>query len=159
MNFSNISSWSIRNPVPTILLFVLITVAGLVSFPGLGIDEQPNIDLPIVTVSVTQIGAAPSELETEVTRKVEDALAGTANVKHISSAINEGTSQTTVEFELGTNIDRAVNDVRNNISKIRTQLPQGVDEPIVQRLDFAGGAFVTYTIESPTRSVGELSWM
>jgi multidrug efflux pump subunit AcrB len=159
MNFSNISSWSIRNPVPTILLFVLMTLAGLVAFPGLGIDEQPNIDLPIVTVSVTQIGAAPSELETEVTRKVEDALAGTANVKHISSAINEGTSQTTVEFELGTNIDRAVNDVRNNISKIRTQLPQGVDEPIVQRLDFAGGAFVTYTIESPTRSVGELSWM
>jgi HAE1 family hydrophobic/amphiphilic exporter-1 len=159
MSFHNISSWSIRNPVPTILLFVLITLAGVMAFPRLGIDEQPNIDLPIVTVTVSEMGAAPSELETEVTRKVEDALSGTANVKHITSVVNEGTSSTTVEFELGTNIDRAVEDVRNDISKIRTQLPLDINEPVVQRLDFAGGAFVTYTIASPTRTVGELSWL
>jgi HAE1 family hydrophobic/amphiphilic exporter-1 len=159
MNFHNLSSWSIRNPVPTILLFVLLTLAGVLAFPKLGIDEQPNIDLPIVTVTVTEMGAAPSELETEVTRKVEDALAGTANVKHITSTVNEGSSMTSVEFELGTSVDRAVEDVRNAISKIRTQLPVDINEPIVQRLDFTGGAFITYTIQSPNRTVSELSWL
>lgn len=159
MGFKNLSAWSIRNPVPTILLFILLTLGGLVAFPKLGIDEQPNIDLPNVSVTVSQMGAAPSELETEVTRKVEDTLAGVQNVKHITSTVNEGASQTMVEFELGTNVDRAVNDVRNAVSKIRTQLPQGVDEPVIQRVDFAGGPFVTYTVASPTRSVGELSWM
>ena len=158
MDMKNISAWSIKSPVPTILLFILLTVAGIFAFPKLGIDEQPNIDLPIVSVTATQIGAAPSELETEVTRKIEDSIAGTSNVKHITSAVNEGVSTTTVEFELGTNIDRAVNDVRNSVSKIRTQLPVGVEEPVVQRLDFAGGAFVTYTLESKARSTGELSW-
>lgn len=158
MGFKNISAWSIKNPVPTILLFVLLTIAGLMSFPSLGIDEQPNIDIPAVSVTASQPGAAPSELETEVTRKIEDAISGTANVKHITSTVNEGVSATNVEFELGTNVDRAVNDVRNAVSKIRSQLPQGIDEPVVTRVDFAGGAFATYTIESPSRSVGELSW-
>lgn len=158
MDFSKISSWSIKNPVPTILLFLLLTFAGIVAFPRLGIDEQPNIDIPTVSISATEPGAAPSELETEVTRKIEDTISGIPNIKHISSAVNEGVSNTTVEFELGTDIDRAVNDVRNNVSKIRTQLPEGVDEPIVSRVDFAGGAFATYTISSPTRSVEELSW-
>jgi hydrophobic/amphiphilic exporter-1 (mainly G- bacteria), HAE1 family len=159
MDFKNISSWSIKHPVPTILLFLLLTLAGLAAFPKLGIDESPNIDIPIVSVAVTQMGAAPSELETEVTRKIEDSIAGLQNIKHITSTVNEGSSSTTVEFELGTNIDRAVNDVRNAISKIRTQLPQSVEEPVVQRVDFAGGAFVTYTIASERRTVGELSWM
>lgn len=158
MDFSKISSWSIKNPVPTILLFILLTFAGLMAFPRLGIDEQPNIDIPSVSVTATEAGAAPSELETEVTRKIEDAISGTPNIKHITSTVNEGISTTMVEFELGTNVDRAVNDVRNAVTKIRTQLPEGIDEPIVSRVDFAGGAFATYTISSPTRTVGELSW-
>lgn len=158
MDFSKISSWSIKNPVPTILLFLLLTFAGIVAFPRLGIDEQPNIDIPTVSISATEAGAAPSELETEVTRKIEDAISGIPNIKHITSTVNEGVSSTTVEFELGSDIDRAVNDVRNNVSKIRTQLPEGMDEPVVSRVDFAGGAFATYTISSATRSVGELSW-
>jgi hydrophobe/amphiphile efflux-1 (HAE1) family protein len=158
MDFSKISSWSIKNPVPTILLFILLTFAGLVAFPRLGIDEQPNIDIPSVSVTATEAGAAPSELETEVTRKIEDAISGTPNIKHITSTVNEGVSTTMVEFELGTNVDRAVNDVRNAVTKIRTQLPEGIDEPIVSRVDFAGGAFATYTLSSPRRTVGELSW-
>lgn len=158
MDFSKISAWSIKNPVPTILLFVMLTFAGIMAFPHLGIDEQPNIDIPSVSVTATQAGAAPSELETEVTRKIEDAISGTPNIKHITSTVNEGVSTTMVEFELGTNVDRAVNDVRNSVSKIHTQLPEGIDEPIVSRVDFAGGAFATYTISSPVRNVGELSW-
>ncbi|MBX9693320.1 MAG: efflux RND transporter permease subunit, partial [Cyanobacteria bacterium] len=159
MNLRYISAWSIKNPVPVLVLFLTMSVAGIVCFFSLGIDESPNIDIPIVSVTVSQVGAAPPELETQVTRKVEDACAGIGNVKHIISKVNEGLSATTIEFELETNIDRAVNDVRNEISKIRTQLPPGIDEPVIQRLDFVGGPFVTFSVASNRRGVEELSWI
>ena len=159
MNLRYISAWSIKNPIPVLVLFLCMTVAGIVCFNSIGIDESPNIDVPIVSISVTQAGAAPPELETQVTRRVEDAVAGIGNVKHIVSTVNEGISSTTIEFELETDIDRAVNDVRNEVSKIRTQLPRDIDEPIIQRLDFVGGPFVTYTVSSDRRTPEELSWM
>lgn len=159
MNLRYISAWSIKNPVPVLVLFLTLTVAGLYCFFSLGIDESPNIDIPIVSVTVTQTGAAPPELESQVTRKIEDAVAGIGNVKHIVSKVNEGVSSTTIEFELETNVDRAVNDVRNEVSKIRTQLPPGIDEPVVSRLDFVGGPFVTYSVASDRRTVEELSWI
>jgi len=159
MNLRYISAWSIKNPVPVLVLFLCLTVAGLAAFFNLGIDESPNIDVPIVSVTVAQVGAAPPELESQVTRKIEDAVAGIGNVKHIRSKVNEGVSSTTIEFELETDVDRAVNDVRNEVSKIRTQLPPGIDEPVVTRLDFVGGPFVTYSVGSDRRSVEELSWI
>lgn len=159
MNLRYISAWSITNPVPVLVLFLALTVAGLYCFFKLGIDESPNIDVPIVSITVNQVGAAPPELESQITRKIEDAVAGIGNVKHIVSKVNEGVSNTTIEFELETDVDRAVNDVRNEVSKIRTQLPAGIDEPIVQRLDFVGGPFVTYSVASDRRSVEELSWI
>src|ERR1700761_8831080 len=140
MDIRNISAWSIKNPVPTTVLFLIMTIMGLVAFFGLGIDENPNIDLPMVSVTVTESGAAPSELETQVTRKVEDAVAGIGNIKHITSTVNEGVSTTSIEFVLGTSTDRAVNDVRNEVSKIRQQLPQGIDEPVIERVEFTGSA-------------------
>ncbi|BAC90435.1 efflux RND transporter permease subunit [Gloeobacter violaceus] len=155
----NISAWSIRNPVPTIVLFLVLTVAGIVSFFSLGIDENPNIDVPVVAVTVTQTGAAPQELETQVTRKVEDSVAGVGNVEHIISTVNDGVSNTTIRFVLGTNTDRAVNDVRDAVTKIRQQLPQGINEPIIQRIDFSGGPFISYTISADKRSAVELSWL
>ncbi|MBY0358034.1 MAG: efflux RND transporter permease subunit [Candidatus Obscuribacterales bacterium] len=155
----DLSSWSIRNPVPTVVLFLLLTISGMFGFMSLGIDENPNIDVPIVSVTVSQMGASPTELETQVTRKIEDSIAGIGNIKHISSTASNGASQTSIEFEIGTNTDRAVNDVRDAVTKIRQQLPQGIDEPIVQRVDFVGGAFVSYSIASKERSVVELSWI
>lgn len=155
----NISAWSIRNPIPTIVLFLVLNVMGIISFVKLGIDENPNIDVPVVSVTVTQVGAAPAELETEVTRKIEDAIASIGNIKHITSAVNEGSSATEIEFVLGTNTDRAVNDVRNAISKIRQKLPQGIEEPVIERLDFVGGPFVTFTISSDSLTEAELSWL
>jgi hydrophobic/amphiphilic exporter-1 (mainly G- bacteria), HAE1 family len=155
----NISAWSIRNPVPTIVLFLVLTVAGLVSFFGLGIDENPNIDVPNVAVTITQTGAAPSELETQVTRKVEDSVAGIGNIDHITSTVTDGVSSTTIRFVLGTNTDRAVNDVRDAVTKIRQQLPQGINEPIIQRIDFSGGPFISYAISSERRSAVDLSWL
>ncbi|MBN9419861.1 MAG: efflux RND transporter permease subunit [Candidatus Eremiobacteraeota bacterium] len=154
----NISAWAIRNPIPSLVLFLVLTIAGLASFAGLGIDENPNIDLPLVSVSITQIGAAPSELETQVTRKVEDSISGISGVKHITSAVNEGLSATTVEFELGTDTDRAVNDVRDAVSRIRQQLPGQINEPQITRVDFIGGPLATYTIARKGASLSELSW-
>ena len=154
----NISAWSIRHPIVTLVLFFVLTVVGVVSFGSLRINENPNIDVPTVAVTVTQAGAAPSELETEVTKKVEDAIVHVGNVDHIRSTINDGVSKTTVEFVLGTNTDRAVNDVRDAVTKIRTSLPQDIDEPTISRVDFAGGAILIYSVASRSRTPEQLSW-
>jgi hydrophobe/amphiphile efflux-1 (HAE1) family protein len=154
---SNISAWSIKQPVPTIVLFLILTVMGLVAFPLLGIDSDPNIDVPAVTISVTQPGADPSELESQVTKKVEDAVAGLGNIDHIISTVTDGSSITNVNFILGTNSDRATNDVRNAVAQIRQNLPQDVNDPIVKRVDFAGGAIMSYAVVSERQSVEQLS--
>ncbi|MFE4108200.1 efflux RND transporter permease subunit [Almyronema epifaneia] len=151
------SSWSIRNPVPTIVLFLVLTVAGLVAFSQLGIDANPNIDIPAVRVTVTQTGAGPEELETQVTKKVEDAVAGLGNIDQITSTVNDGSSTTVISFVLGTNTDRATNDVRDAIAGIRQDLPQDAQEPNIRRLEFGGGPILSYAVSSPQRSVAELS--
>ncbi|WGV26631.1 efflux RND transporter permease subunit [Halotia branconii] len=153
----NISAWSIKKPVPTIVLFLILTVVGWFSFISLGIDINPNIDVPAVLVTVTQPGASPAELESQVTKKIEDAVAGLGNIDNMISTVSDGNSKTTINFILGTNSDRATNDVRNAIAQIRQSLPQDINDPIVQRLDFAGGAVITYAVKSDQRSVEELS--
>jgi len=132
-------------------------IFGLVSFFRLGIDSNPNIDIPAVMVTVTQPGAGPTELETQVTKKIEDSVAGLGNIDELTSKVTEGSSTTTVSFVLGTDSDRATNDVRNAVAQIRQDLPQDVNEPIVKRLEFAGGSIMTYAVASETRSVEQLS--
>ncbi|MFG1360682.1 efflux RND transporter permease subunit [Xanthobacter pseudotagetidis] len=154
----NVSAWSIRKPVPALVLFVILTALGIVHFRALPVTQMPNIDVPIVMVTVTQAGAAPSELETQVTKKVENAIAGVAGVKHITSSISEGTSVTTVEFHLETLVDRAVNDTRDAVTKIRTELPRTIDEPLIQRVDIEGLPIVTFAVSSPDMTPEELSW-
>jgi hydrophobe/amphiphile efflux-1 (HAE1) family protein len=153
----HLSTWSIKNPIPVIVTFLILTGFGLISFWGLGIDSNPNIDVPAVTITVSQQGAGPTELETEVTKKIEDAVASVGNIDQLVSTVTDGQSVTTVNFVLGTDSDRATNDVRNAIAQIRQDLPQEINEPIVQRLEFAGGAIMTYTVSSERRSVAELS--
>ena len=154
----NISAWAIRKPVPSIVLFVVLTAIGLYTFDRLPITRMPNIDVPIVSVTITQPGAAPSELETQVTKVVETSIAGVQGVKHISSTITEGTSLTVVEFQLETQVDRAVNDVRDAVTKVRTDMPQDIEEPLVQRVDVEGMAIVTYAASAPAMTPEELSW-
>lgn len=154
----NVSAWAIRKPVPSIVLFVVLTAIGLFTFDRLPITRMPNIDVPIVSVVVTQPGAAPSELETQVTKRVETAVAGVQGVKHITSSITEGSSITTVEFQLETQVDRAVNDVRDAVTNIRSDLPQDIEEPLIQRIDVEGMAIVTYAASAPSMTPEELSW-
>ncbi|MEQ9481672.1 efflux RND transporter permease subunit [Coleofasciculus sp. F4-SAH-05] len=153
----HLSAWSIKKPVPTIVLFIILGIFGLVSFFRLGIDSNPNIDIPAVMVTVTQPGAGPTELETQVTKKIEDSVAGLGNIDELTSTVTEGSSTTTVSFVLGTDSDRATNEVRNAVAQIRQDLPQDVNEPIVKRLEFAGGSIMTYAVASETRSVEQLS--
>ncbi len=153
----NLSEWSIRRPVPTIVLFLFLTVVGWFSFTQLGIDINPNIDVPAVTVTVNQPGAGPTELEFQVTKPIEDAVAGLGNIDNMVSTVNDGVSTTVINFDLGTDSDRATNDVRNAVSQIRQNLPQDINEPIIQRLEFSGGAIMTYAVVSEQKSVEELS--
>src|SRR6476469_1159374 len=153
----NISAWSIKQPVPTIVLFLILTIMGLVAFPALGIDDSPNIDVPSVSVSVTQPGADPTELESQVTKKIEDAVAGLGNIDHIISTVSDSSSSTTINFLLGTNSDRATNDVRNAVAQIRQSLPQDINDPVVKRVEFTGGSIMSYAVVSERQSVEQLS--
>lgn len=154
----NFSAWSIRNPVPPILLFVCLIALGLYSFAHLPITKFPNIDVPVISVTVTDVGSAPAELETQVTKKVEDAISGISGVKHITSSITDGQSSTAVEFRLEVDTDRALNDVKDAIAKIRGDLPRSIDEPIIQRIDVEGQAIMTYAATAPTLTPEALSW-
>src|SRR5690606_20815624 len=109
---NQISSWSIKNPIPIILLFIILTVAGVLSFSGMRINNNPDIDFPLVDVSAGRPGAAPAEMEVQVTRLIEDSITSLSGVRRIYSAVGDGYSTTTIEFELGTDTERATNDVR-----------------------------------------------
>ena len=158
MGFQNISSWAIKNPIPIVLMFIVLTVAGLSSYFKLRTNNFPDIDLPVVAVTVIQSGAAPTEMETQVTRLVEDSVAGLGQVKHIQSVVNEGVSTTSIEFQLGVNLEKATNDVRNAVAGVRQNLPADVLEPIVQRIEFSAIPFANYVVRAPGMSPEELSW-
>lgn len=153
----NLSGWSIRRPVPVLVLFLVLTLAGMLSFGQLGIDENPNIEFPAITVTVTQTGAGPEELEAQVTKPIEDAVAGLGDIDDIQSTVRDGSSTTVISFALGTDVDRATNDVRDAVTRIRSDLPGSIQEPVIRRLEFGGGVVMTYAVNSDQRSVEELS--
>ncbi|MGL4290319.1 MAG: efflux RND transporter permease subunit [Phreatobacter sp.] len=154
----NISAYSIRQPVPAIVLFVVLCFLGWMSFLNLPITRFPNIDIPLISVTVTQSGAAPSELETQVSKKVEDAVANITGVKNVMSTLTDGSSVTIIEFRLEVNTDRALNDVKDAMSKIRADLPRGIEEPIIERLDIENQPIMTVAVAAPAMTLEQLSW-
>lgn len=158
MSFRNISSWSIRNPVLPLVLFAGLLLAGLVSFMRMDINNNPDVSFPAVRVEVAQPSAAPSELETQVTQRVEAAIRGINGVDEIISYAREGSSFTMVQFEIGTPVDRAVNDVRNAVSQIRSDLPEGILEPQITRVDIDGGPIAYFSVEATDMTLEQLSW-
>jgi HAE1 family hydrophobic/amphiphilic exporter-1 len=157
MNF-RISAWSIRNPIPVTVLFVALALAGIASYFLLAVKQFPDLSFPIVNVTITQNGAAPGELETQVTRQVEDAVAGIAGVDHIQSTVILGASSTRIEFEIGEDEQRVTEDVRTRIAQLRANLPRSIDEPIVQRVEATGAPIITYAVSAPGMTVEQLSW-
>jgi multidrug efflux pump subunit AcrB len=154
----NISAWSIRNPVPALVLFAALTLAGIISFMRMDVNNMPDITFPAVQVEIDQPGAAPTELETQVTQRVEAAVRGISGVDEIQSTITEGSSETFVQFTIGTPIDRATNDVRDAIARIRSNLPEGILEPQVSRVDIDGDPIVWMSVEAVDMTLAQLSW-
>lgn len=155
----NISAWAIRNPVAPLVLFIGLTLAGIIAFMTMDVNNQPDVSFPAANVIVNQPGAAPTELETQVTQRVEAAVRGISGVDEITSFVSEGTSRTFVQFTIGTPVDRAVNDVRDAVSNIRSELPDGILEPQVQRIDVGdSGPLAYYSVQSTGMTLEQLSW-
>src|SRR3954453_21500167 len=158
MNFRNISSWCIRNPVAPIVLFVGLMLAGLIAFARMQVNNSPDIDFPAAIVSVAQPGAAPNEMETQIAQRIEAAVRGITGVDEINSTVTEGNSQTVVTFQLGTPTDRAVNDVRNAVAQVRANLPDGILEPQIIRLDANDEPFSYVGAQTTDMTLEQLSW-
>jgi HAE1 family hydrophobic/amphiphilic exporter-1 len=153
-----VSTWGIKNPVPVALLFTALILAGIGGYMNMPIKRFPEVSFPVVSVSVSQNGAAPSEMETQITRPIEDVAAGISGVKHISSTVVQGSSSTTIEFQFGTDSRKALDDVRSAVDRARVNLPLGIDPPYVGSFDIDSQPLMFYAVSSPTLSATDLSW-
>jgi multidrug efflux pump subunit AcrB len=154
----NVSAWCIRNPIPAMMLFVLLSFGGMLSFKAMKIQNFPDLDLPTITVSASLPGASPSQLESEVARKIENAIATLQGLKHISSKVQDGNVTITSEFRLEKPVQEALDDVRSAVSKVRSDLPGDMRDPIVTKLDLAGSPILALTVSSAQRDDESLSW-
>ena len=154
----NVSAWSIRNPIPAILLFVLLTLAGILAFKAMKIQQFMDIELPTVTVTATLPGAAPAQMETEVARKIENSVSTVQGIKHIYTKVQDGTATVTVEFRLEKPVQEAVDDVRDAVSRIRSDLPGDLRDPVIGRISVSGAPILTYTVASQRMDDEALSW-
>src|SRR5690606_2311468 len=153
-----LSSWAIRRPVPTLVLFLILTLCGWHAFRMLPIQASPQVSFPLVSITVTQAGAAPSELELDVARPVEDALAALPGLRRITSTLSDGLYLGMAEFQLDVAPDRAVSDVRDAIAKVRAELPGSIQEPQVARVDVENEALSYYAVGGEGQSPADLSW-
>ncbi|MDT0574860.1 efflux RND transporter permease subunit [Croceicoccus sp. F390] len=159
MNFNNISAWSIRNPIVPIVFFAALLFAGILSFNTLDINNSPDIDFPGVNVSVSQPGASPTEITNQITQKVEAAVRSINGVDEIRSTASEGSSNTFVQFQIGVDANNAVNEVSNAIDQVRGDLPDGILEPRITKVDIGGGGPIAYyAVSAEDMTMEELSW-
>ncbi|AKM11159.1 efflux RND transporter permease subunit [Croceicoccus naphthovorans] len=158
MNLRNLSAWSIQNPIVPIVLFVGLLLAGMLSFARMDVNNNPDIDFPGVNVTVVQPGAAPSEINTQITQKVEAAVRSINGVDQIQSTAREGASDTFIQFELGIDPNDATNEVRNTVDQIRSDLPDGILEPQVTKIDIAGEPIAYFAISADDMTMEQLSW-
>ncbi|MFM1887354.1 MAG: hypothetical protein RL026_2511 [Pseudomonadota bacterium] len=154
----NVSAWGIRRPLPVVLLFTFLCGLGLFAFGRLGISDLPDVEMPQVTVVARLSGASPAQLETDVTRRIEDAIAGTEKLRQIRSTITDGVSTTMVEFELDKPVEVALDDVRDAVSRIRADLPEDLEEPVISRVTTAFQPLMTYAVSAGSLQPEELSW-
>lgn len=158
MNFRNLSAWSIRNPVVPIVLFIGLTLAGIVSFMMMKVQDQPDIEFPMVIVSISQPGAAPTEIETQITQRVEASVRTIAGVDTITSTASEGNSQTFVQFKIGTDIYGAVAEVKNAVDQVRGDLPDGILEPQVFKAETSSDPIAYWAVSADDMTIEQLSW-
>ena len=158
MDLRNISAWSIRNPIIPILLFAGLTLAGILSFSQMRVQNDPDIDFPAVRVNIALPGAAPTEIDSQITEKVEAAVSSLEGVDRISSSVSEGNSFTFVQFQLGEDVNVAVNEVDSAIQQLRGDLPDGIIEPRVSKVTINDGPIANYAVEGSDMTMEQLSW-
>ncbi|NNC51412.1 MAG: efflux RND transporter permease subunit [Erythrobacter sp.] len=158
MNFRNISAWSIRNPVIPLVAFTALLLAGILSFVRMDVVNNPDIEFPAVNVTISQPGAAPTEIENQITQQVEAAIRSVNGVNKLTSTAREGSSNTFVEFEIGTDPNNATAEVKNAIDRVRGSLPDGILEPRVEKVEIAGGFLGIYAVEANDMTIEQLSW-
>ena len=144
----NVSSWSIKNPIPAVMLFVMLCFAGMVSFGSMKVQNFPDIDLPTITVTASLPGTAPAQMETEVARKIENAIASLQGLKHITTKVQDGSAIISAEFRLEKPIQEALDDVRSAVNRIRSELPGDLKDPVITKLDLAGQPCLATTVRS-----------
>ena len=149
---SNISAWAIRKPVPTIVLFVVLTLMGIASFLRLPVNANPSVSFPVVTVVITQPSAQPAEMETQIAQRVEAALTGVQGVRRVTTSISPGVSTTSVELQIGADLDRAIEDGRDAVTRIRADLPADITEKVDRGGGF-GTAWIVHEVLGCTRKV------
>ncbi|MBS0390609.1 MAG: efflux RND transporter permease subunit [Proteobacteria bacterium] len=154
----NLSAWSIRNPVPAAMLFVLLTLAGLMSFRAMKVQNFPDMDLPVVMVTAALPGAAPGQLESDVARKIENAIATTQRLKHITTTLVDGTATIAAEYQLEKPVQEAVDDVRSAVSRVRADLPADLRDPVVTKLELSSQPILAFAIASSQLDDQVLSW-
>jgi multidrug efflux pump subunit AcrB len=154
----NVSAWSIRNPMPAVMLFVLLTLTGLLGFQRMKLQSFPDVDLPTVSVTASLPGASPSQMETEVARRIENSIATLQGVKHIHTKASDGIAVVTTEFRLEKPTQEAVDDVRDAVARVRSELPADLRDPTIARLNLAGAPILTYTVGSARLDDEQLSW-
>ncbi len=154
----NVSAYSIKNPLVAILLFVLLTLGGTYGFMKMKVQQFPDIDLPAVVVTVTLPGAAPSQLENDIAKKIENKLTSIEGVSHIRTTLQTGAATMATEFVLEKDIQEAVDDVRSAVGEVRGDLPAAANDPIITKVSTAGFPVVTYSVASDNMSVEDLSW-
>jgi multidrug efflux pump subunit AcrB len=154
----NVSAWSIRNPIPSVLLFLMLTLMGLMGFRAMKVQSFPDIDLPTVSVSAALPGASPAQLETEVARKIENSVAALQGVKHIYTKVQDGSAIITVEFRLEKPTQEAVDDVRDAVAQVRSDLPGDLRDPVISKMNLSGQPILTYTVASDRMDDEALSW-
>src|SRR5262245_25635090 len=154
----NVSAWSIRNPIPSILFFIMLTLFGLYGFGAMKIQNFPDIDLPMITVTAALPGASPDQLETDVARKIENSAATLQGVKHIYTRITDGSVTLTVEFRLEKPTQEALDDVRDAVNRVRADMPADLRDPIISKVNISGLPVLTYVISSDKMDDEGLSW-
>jgi multidrug efflux pump subunit AcrB len=154
----NVSSWSINKPIPSILLFVMLTLLGLMAFKSMKVQQFPDIDLPSISVIASLPGAAPAQMETEVARRLENAMAALQGVKHIYTIVQDGVATVNAEFRLEKNTQEALDDVRDAVQRVRSDLPSEMRDPVIQKVNLAGLPVLTYTVSSTRMDDEALSW-
>jgi multidrug efflux pump subunit AcrB len=158
MNFNNISAWSIRNPVVPIVLFLALTLAGIAAFMKMDVQNDPDIEFPVVVVSISQPGAAPSEITTQITQKVESAIRSVQGVRNIDASASEGNTTVSAEFEIGDDINAAVSEVKNAVDQIRSDLPDGILEPQIFKVATSSDPIAYFAVEASDMTLEQLSW-